>query len=136
MTRLTRTQLDLMAETFDRVKKLPLLPANEAWRDRIRAELDRRVLEDVLGLDEGATETVRSLCNRWCLEPTVQGRKGGVVKRQPDMAELAALAKEKPATPRPSRRTPRKEDQETGVTLEAQPPKPQEEGVRGINPPA
>ena len=136
VARLTREQMDLMAETFDRVKGLPLLPANEAWRDRIRAELDRRVLEDVLGLDAGATEWVRFLCNCWCLEPTVQGRKGGVVKRQPDMAELHALANERPAAPRPSRRTPRKESRETGVALEAQPPKPQEERVRGIHPPA
>ena len=71
VTRLTRGQLDLLAESFDRVKKLPLLPANEAWRDRIRAEIDRRVLEGVLGLDERATESVRSLCNRWCQEPMV-----------------------------------------------------------------
>ena len=94
VTRLTRTQLDLMAETFDQVKELPLLPTNEAWRDRIRAELDRRVLEGVLGLDERATESVRSLCNRWCQEPTVQGRKDGVVKRQPDMIELDELIKQ------------------------------------------
>ena len=94
VTRLTSAQLDLLAETFDRMKELPLLPANEAWRDRIRAELDRRVLEDVLELDERATESVRSLCNRWCMEPTVQGRKGGVVKRQPDMIELDELTKQ------------------------------------------
>ena len=94
VTRLSRTQLDLMAETFDQVKELPLMPANEAWRDRIRAELDRRALEHVLGLDERATESVRSLCNRWCQEPTVQGRKGGVVKRQPNMIELDELIKQ------------------------------------------
>ena len=58
------------------------------------------------------------------------------MKRQPDMAELDELAKEKPAAPRPSRRTPKKADQETRVTLGSQPPKPQEEGVRGMNPPA
>ncbi len=76
------------------MKELPLLPANEAWRDRIRAEMDRRVLEGVLALDERATESVRSLCNHWCQEPTVQGRKGGVVKRQPDMIELDELIKQ------------------------------------------
>ena len=93
VTNLTQEQLDRMAETFDQVKKLPLLPANEAWRDRIRAELDRRVLEDVLGLGPEATESVRSLRNQWCQEPTVQGRKGGAVKRQPDMVELDELAR-------------------------------------------
>ena len=90
--RLTRAQLDRMAEVFDQAKDLPLLPANEAWRDRVRIELDRRALEDALELGEGATAAVRELCCRWCLEPTVQGRKGRVIKRQPDMEQLAELA--------------------------------------------
>ena len=50
--RLSHRQLALMEETFNEVRELPLLPANEAWRDWVRAELDRRVLEDVLGLGE------------------------------------------------------------------------------------
>ena len=90
--RLTPAQLDLMAEIFDRARDLPLLPANEAWRDRVRIELERRVLEDVPGLGEEATAAVRELCCRWCLEPTVQGRKCRVAKRQPDMERLAELA--------------------------------------------
>ena len=106
--RLSHRQLALMAETFNQARELPLLPANEAWRDVIRAELDRRVLEDVLGLGEEATEMARSLCNRWCREPTVQGRKGRVVKRQPDMAQLDELvgASRSPAEPA-THRTPR-----------------------------
>ncbi len=91
-SRLTHRQLELLSETFNQAKDLPMLPANEAWRDRIRAELDRRVLEEALGLGEEATELARSLCRRWCLEPTVQGRKGRVVKRQPDMKRLEELA--------------------------------------------
>ena len=106
--RLSHRQLALMEETFNEVRELPLLPANEAWRDWVRAELDRRVLEDVLGLGEEATEMARELCNRWCQEPTVQGRKGGVAKRQPDMAQLNELvsASRSPAEPA-THRTPR-----------------------------
>ena len=110
VAKLSHRQLTLMAETFNEVRELPLLPANEAWRDVIRAELDRRVLEDVLGLGEEATELARSLCNRWCREPTVQGRKGRVVKRQPDMAqldELVGLAGAKPPAEPVTHRTPR-----------------------------
>ena len=53
--RLSHRQLAMMSETFNQVKDLPMLPANEAWRDQIRAELDRRVLEDILRLGEEAT---------------------------------------------------------------------------------
>ena len=108
--RLSHRQLALMAETFNEVRELPLLPANEAWRDVIRAELDRRMLEDVLGLREEATEMARELCNRWCREPTVQGRKGRVMKRQPDMVqldELVGLAGAKPPAEPVTHRTPR-----------------------------
>ena len=106
--RLSHRQLTMMAETFKQVRGLPLLPANEAWRDWVRAELDRRVLEDVLGLGEEATKMARDLCNRWCQEPTVQGRKGGVVKRQPDMAQLDELAgASRPSAKPATHRTPR-----------------------------
>ena len=89
--RLKARQLNLLAETFERVRGLPLLPASEAWRDPIRAELDRRILVDVLGLGPEALTEARRLCQRWCLEPSVQERKGRVRKRQPDMAELREL---------------------------------------------
>ena len=108
--RLSHRQLTMMAETFKQVRELPLLPANEAWRDVIRAELDRRVLEDVLGLGEEATQMARELCNRWCREPTVQGRKGRVMKRQPDMAqldELVGLTGTSPPVEPVTHRTPR-----------------------------
>ena len=121
--RLSHRQLTMMAETFNQVRELPLLPANEAWRDVIRAELDRRVLEDVLGLGEEATKMARDLCNRWCQEPTVQGRKGGVVKRQPDMAQLDELAGASRSQAEPAtHRTPREgRGDEAQTTSAAQP---------------
>ena len=123
VSRLSHRQLALMEETFNEVRELPLLPANEAWRDWVRAELDRRVMEDVLGLGEEATEMARELCNRWCQEPTVQGRKGRVAKRQPDMAQLDELvsATRSPAEPA-THRTPREgRGDEAQTTQKAQP---------------
>ena len=81
------------------------------------------MLEDVLGLGEEATEMARELCNRWCQEPTVQGRKGRVAKRQPDMVQLDELvsATRSPAEPA-THRTPREgRGDEAQTTQTAQP---------------
>ena len=91
VTQLTNSQLDRMEEIFEQVKKLPMLPANENWRDPIRAELDRRVLVEVLELEVEAVDRVRNLSNRWCLEPTVQARKGGSACQQQNMNKLREL---------------------------------------------
>ena len=52
-----------------------MLPANEAWRDSARQELDRRLLTEVLDLDDEAVEQLAILRNQWCREPTVTGTK-------------------------------------------------------------
>ena len=91
VTQLTNSQLNRMEQIFEQVKELPMLPANEAWQDPIRAELDRRVLTEVLELDPETVDRTRELRNRWCLEPTVQARKGGVANRQQDMDKLREL---------------------------------------------
>ena len=52
-----------------------MLPANEAWRDPVRQEIDRRLLTEVLGLDDDAVEQLAILRNQWCREPTVTGTK-------------------------------------------------------------
>ena len=52
-----------------------MLPTNEAWRDPVRQELDRRLLTEVLGLDDEAVEQLAILRNQWCAEPTVTGTK-------------------------------------------------------------
>ena len=53
----------------------PMLPANEAWRDPVRQEFDRRLLTEVLRLDGDAAEQLAILRNQWCREPTVTGTK-------------------------------------------------------------
>ena len=91
VTQLTNQQLDRMEEIFEQVKKLPMLPTNEAWHDPIRAELDRRVLTEVLELEVETADRVSNMRNRWCLEPTVQDRKGGSVCQQQNMNKLREL---------------------------------------------
>ena len=90
VSQLTNRQLGRMEEIFEQVKELPMLPANEAWRDP-RAELDRRVLTEVLELEPETVDRTRDLRNRWCLEPTVQARKGKTIMRQQDMDKLREL---------------------------------------------
>ena len=91
VTRLTPGQVELMSQIFDENRDTPMLPANEAWHDPVRQELDRRLLRDVLGLPRQALRSIEELRNQWCMEPTVMGRKGATAHRQADMAELTAM---------------------------------------------
>ena len=52
VTSLSDAQLKVAEEIFEDFRDREFLPANEAWRDENRKELDRRVLVDLLGLDE------------------------------------------------------------------------------------
>ena len=84
---LSTRQLEDMEELFEETRVVPMLPANEAWRDEARIELDRRMME-ILDVTEQALEEMTRKRNLWCHEPTVVGRKGGVRHRQPDMEQL------------------------------------------------
>ena len=66
---------------FDNYADLLLTPANEAWKDDHRMEIDRLVLRDVLYRDDKALDLTQSLRYRWCLKPTAQGEKGQVKHR-------------------------------------------------------
>ena len=65
-------QADLIFEEFE---KLPLLPANEAYRDETRQALDEAVLVRLLGLPESILDPLAMLRRQWCAEPTVHGGK-------------------------------------------------------------
>ncbi len=51
------------------------LPANEAYRDKSRQDLDRTVLCDLLGLPESLLGPLAALRHQWCEEPSVHGGK-------------------------------------------------------------
>ena len=55
-TRLSPTQLDSAVEIFDDLKEEVLKPANEAWDDDVRKNMDRRLLTEVLNLNDDAVE--------------------------------------------------------------------------------
>ena len=68
-------QLWAAAQIYDDLYQKALLPLNEAYRDPVRQELDRRLMTEVLGLDDSAVEQLAILRYQWCREPTVTGTK-------------------------------------------------------------
>ena len=75
VTRLSPEQLTLAEAIFEDMRDLTFLPANEAYRDNTRQELDHRVLIDLLGLPESILEPLDLLRLKWCSEPSVHGGK-------------------------------------------------------------
>ena len=73
---LSDEQLRVAEGIFEDMRCREFLPANEAWRDESRKELDRRVLVDLLGLPESVLEPLDLLRLKWCSEPSVHGGKG------------------------------------------------------------
>jgi len=72
---LTPKQHRLAARIFGRFKAKPFLPANEAYHDATRHELDRAVLVELLGLPESILAPLETLRRKWCFEPSVHGGK-------------------------------------------------------------
>ena len=63
---------------FNNLKDRLLLPANEAYRDETRRDLDRQLLfgiTSVLKLDPALEEGLDLLRKQWCAEPSVHGGK-------------------------------------------------------------
>ena len=73
--RLSPEQLAEASTVYERFKHLPMRPANEAYRDEVRQDLDRAVLCDLLGLSDGILKPLALLRNTWCEEPSVHGGK-------------------------------------------------------------
>ena len=81
ITRLTPEQLAAAEAIFEDLRDAQFLPANEAYRDDSRKELDRRVLTEMLGLSASVMEPLELLRRKWCSEPSVHGGKS---TRPPD----------------------------------------------------
>ena len=67
--------LQQAADVFARFRLRQFLPANEAYRDDVRQDLDRTVLCDLVGLPESVLDPLETLRQQWCREPTVHGGK-------------------------------------------------------------
>ena len=72
---LDEDQLTTAELLFERFRSLRFLPANEAYRDQTRQELDRAVLIDLMGLPQDILEPLDVLRLQWCSEPSVHGGK-------------------------------------------------------------
>ena len=75
VTKLFPAQLAKAEEIFENMRDSQFLPANEAYHDNTRKELDHRVLIDMLGLPESILEPLELLRLKWCSEPSVHGDK-------------------------------------------------------------
>jgi len=64
-----------LAGIFERFAARDLLPANEAYRDLVRCELDKTVLCEVLGMPESILDPLATVREQWCAEPSVHGGK-------------------------------------------------------------
>ena len=72
---LTKSQLKKAEKIFEKFSGREFLPANEAYRDRAREDLDKAVLADLLGLGGEVLEPLGLLRRKWCAEPSVHGGK-------------------------------------------------------------
>ncbi len=72
---LTDAQLATAESIFNEFRDKELQPAYLADADPNRALLDRRVICDLLGFDDGVYQAVRRLAAKWCAEPSVHGGK-------------------------------------------------------------
>ena len=72
---LSDNQLATAKDIFDDFRERDMMPAFLADADPNRALLDKRVICDLLGFDQGIYEAVRRLAAKWCAEPSVHGGK-------------------------------------------------------------
>ena len=75
VTKLTEEQLATAENIFSDMRDSLFLPANEAWHDNTRQELDYRVLTEMLSLPKSIVKPLDLLRLKWCLEPSVHGGK-------------------------------------------------------------
>ncbi len=73
--RLTNDQCILCETIFDDFRDKKFLPANEAYQDDTRKQLDQAVLISVLGLDKQLLRNLDIIRAHWCYEPSVHGGK-------------------------------------------------------------
>lgn len=71
---LKKSQLKSLDKLFSDLEGRRFLPANEAYRDEARKELDAEVLR-VLGFPDRAFNSLELVRSKWCAEPSVHGGK-------------------------------------------------------------
>ena len=72
---LSKSQLKRAKSILSDLSEIDFLPANQAWMDQSRYQLDKAVLVDLLGLSSDVMSDLEVLRNQWCAEPSVHGGK-------------------------------------------------------------
>ena len=57
-------QIEAASRIYDDLRKKTMLPSNEAHQDPVRHELDRRIITEVLELDDKAVDQLAILRNQ------------------------------------------------------------------------
>ena len=82
---LTEEQTDRCRAMFKEFKDREFLPANEAYRDQTRKDLDSALFfgsASLLQLDPSLEEGLDLLRSQWCAEPSVHGGKATRINLQ------------------------------------------------------
>jgi len=77
---LSKVQLAEAKKIFEDFRHKQFLPANEAYRDPVRASLDEAVLVKMLGQPAEVMNWLEVVREKWCREPTVHGGKSTALK--------------------------------------------------------
>ncbi|MXZ79649.1 MAG: hypothetical protein F4Z06_15410 [Acidimicrobiia bacterium] len=72
---ITSSRISVAAAAFDQFENRSLLPANEAYRDAVRHEMDEVIATEVLHMDKQTLRGIARLRDKWCREPSVHGNK-------------------------------------------------------------
>lgn len=73
--KLTDVQLKEVSSIFELFRRRKFLPANEAYRDQTRWDLDQAVFCELLQLPSSIMGALDNLRYQWCSEPSVHGGK-------------------------------------------------------------
>ena len=74
VSKLKKSQIEQCEEIFDLFRERSFLPANEAYQDSTRKNLDSELFR-MLQLDNSLLEGLDLLRRKWCAEPSVHGGK-------------------------------------------------------------
>ena len=72
---LSQAKIEQAKNIFERFRGATFMPANEAYRDDVRQDLDRAVFIELLEAPESLLDPLNNLRRQWCNEPSVHGGK-------------------------------------------------------------
>ncbi|MDE2958220.1 MAG: hypothetical protein OXU68_14610, partial [Bacteroidota bacterium] len=80
--KLSQAQLRQASDLYGQFEHAQLRPANEAYRDKVRQQLDKVFLVELLGLPSEIVDELDLIRWQWCAEPSVHGGKKTAITKQ------------------------------------------------------